>query len=123
VTAHAYQMYKQTQVSTASQGELLLMLFDGAIRFARQSKEFMGEGQLEEASGRLIRAQDIVNELILALDLSVGEIAHNLQQLYTYIYDLLVQANVKKDPAIVDEAVRMLGELRDTWEQVVFQTK
>lgn len=123
MTAHAYQMYRQTQVSTASQGELLLMLFDGAIRFARQGKEFMLQGDLEQSNGKLIRAQDIVNELILALDLDVGEIALNLQQLYTYIYELLVQANVKKEPEIVDEAVRMLQELRDTWEQVVCQTK
>lgn len=119
MAAHAYQMYRQTQVSTASQGELLLMLFDGAIRFARQAQEHMAEGKLEEASKKLIRAQDIVDELILALDLSVGEIAESLQQLYTYIHDLLVQANVKKEPEVVDEALHMLSELRETWGQVV----
>lgn len=123
MTAHAYQMYRQTQVSTASQGELLLMLFDGVIRFARQAQEHLDQGKLEEASSKLIRAQDIVDELILALDLNAGEIAHNLQQLYTYIYDLLVRANVKKDPEAVNEALHMLEELRDTWGQVVVETK
>lgn len=120
MSVHAYQAYRQTQVSTASQGELLLMLFDGAIRFARQGQDHMGKGEIEEASFKLIRAQDIVNELILSLNLEVGDIAHSLQQLYTYIYDLLVQANVKKESEKVDEAVRMLTELRDTWEQVVY---
>lgn len=123
MTAHAYQMYRQTQVATASQGELLLMLFDGAIRFARQALEHLDHGKLEEASSKLIRAQDIVDELILALDLDVGEIAHNLQQLYTYIYDLLVRANVKKDPEAVNEALHLLVELRETWGQVVVETK
>ncbi len=120
MSVHAYQAYRQTQVSTASQGELLLMLFDGAIRFARQGQDHMGKGEIEEASFKLIRAQDIVNELILSLNLEVGDIAHSLQQLYTYIYDLLVQANVKKESEKVDEALRMLTELRDTWEQVVY---
>lgn len=99
------------------------MLFDGAIRFARQSKDFMVAREYEDANARLIRTQDIINELILSLDLSVGEIANNLQQLYVFIHDLLVQANIKKDPEIVDSAVDMLVELRDTWEQVVGQAR
>lgn len=123
MSMQAYQVYRQTQVSTASQGELLLMLFDGAIRFARQSQDNIAAGKIEEASAKLISAQDIVNELILSLDLDVGELAHNLQQLYVYIHDLLVQANIKKDSEIVDHAVGMLVELRETWEQVVGQTK
>lgn len=123
MSVHAYQAYRQTQVSTASQGELLLMLFDGAIRFARQGQEHMKKGEIEQANFKLIRAQDIVNELILSLDLEVGEIAQNLQQLYTYIYDLLVQANIKKSAEKVDEAINMLTELRDTWEQVVHPNK
>lgn len=123
MSVHAYQAYRQTKVATASQGELLLMLFDGAIRFSRQAQEFMRGGEIEEASAKLIRTQDIVNELILSLNLEIGEIADNLQRLYTYIYDLLVEANIKKQPEIVDEAIHMLIELRETWEQVVFQTK
>lgn len=123
MSVHAYQAYRQTKVTTASQGELLLMLFDGAIRFSRQAQEFMRKGEIEEASAKLIRTQDIMNELIVSLNLEVGEIADNLQMLYTYIYDLLVEANIKKQPEIVDEAIHMLVELRQTWEQVVFQTK
>lgn len=123
MSVHAYQAYRQTQVSTASQGELLLMLFDGAIRFARQGQEHMGNGEIEQANLKLIRAQDIVNELIISLNLEVGEIAQSLQQLYSYIYDLLVQANIKKEPDKVDEAITLLTDLRDTWEQVVHPSK
>ena len=57
MTAHAYQIYRQTQVSTASPGELLLMLYDGAIRFARQAQEHLNRGEIEAASNRLIRVK------------------------------------------------------------------
>lgn len=123
MSVNAYQAYRQTQVTTASQGELLIMLFDGAIRFAKQAREHLDKGDIEQAGARLLRTQDIVDELILSLNLDVGEIAHNLQRLYTYIYDLLVQANVKKDPQIVGDAIHMLTELRATWGQVVEQTR
>ncbi|NLJ80898.1 MAG: flagellar export chaperone FliS [Firmicutes bacterium] len=98
MSVNAYQVYRQTQISTASQGELLIMLFDGAIRFAQQALEHLGQGETEQAHFKLMRTQDIVNELISSLNLDLGEIAHNLQQLYTYINDLLVQANIEKDP-------------------------
>jgi len=99
------------------------MLFDGAIRFARQAQEHIKRGELEAANSKLIRVQDIISELNLSLDLSVGEIALNLQQLYTFIHDRLVEANIKKDPELVEEALHFLLELRDTWEQVVSQTR
>lgn len=119
MSVHAYQAYRQTQVSTASQGELLIMLFDGAIRFARQAREHLVQNELEQANFKLIRSQDIVNELSFALDLGMGEVAQNLERLYDYIYQLLVQANIKKDPGKIDSALQLLGELRDTWSQVV----
>ncbi len=99
------------------------MLFDGAIRFGQQALDYITRGEIEEAHSKLLRAQDIVNELIFSLNLDLGEIAHNLQQLYTYINDLLVQANIKKDPAKCEKALQMLKELRSTWEEAVFNTK
>ena len=123
MSVNAYQVYRQTQVSTASQGKLLLMLFDGAIRFGNQALESMKQGEIELAHTKLLRAQDIVNELIFALNLDLGEIASNLEQLYGYINDLLIQANIKKDPAKVEQALEMLSELRETWELVVQQTE
>jgi len=121
VSVNAYQMYKKTQVSTASQGDLLLMLFDGAIRFANQGRQAIAEQDMEQANVKLLRAQDIVTELMISLDLDQGEIAENLYQLYSFIYELLVEANIKKDVNLIDQAVRFLTELRDTWRQVVAQ--
>lgn len=121
MSVNAYQMYKKTQVSTASQGDLLLMLFDGAIRFANQGRQAIAEQDMEQANVKLLRAQDIVTELMISLDLDQGEIAENLYQLYSFIYELLVGANIKKDVNLIDQAVRFLTELRDTWRQVVAQ--
>jgi flagellar protein FliS len=112
-------VYRQTQVNTASQGELILMLFDGAIRFANQAQELIAEGDLEGANGKLIRAQDIMTELMVSLDMDQGEIAQNLYQLYDYIHDCLLRANIRKDVGLIEQAVRLLAELRDTWRQVV----
>lgn len=119
MSVHAHQAYRQTQVATASQGELLIMMFDGAIRFARQAKEHLLASELEQANSKLIRSQDIVNELSYSLNLDAGDIALNLERLYDYIYDLLVQANINKDPEKIDSALQMLDELRGTWAQVV----
>ncbi|HHY15871.1 MAG TPA: flagellar protein FliS, partial [Firmicutes bacterium] len=60
MSVHAYQAYRQTQIATASQGELLLMLFDGAIRFAKQAKEHMEAGKIEAAHEKLLRTQAII---------------------------------------------------------------
>lgn len=119
MSVNAYQVYKQTQVNTASQGELILMLFDGAIRFSNQARQLILEGDLEGANAKLIRAQDIMTEFMISLDMNQGEIAQNLYRLYDFIHNCLVQANVKKDVTLIDQAVRFLTELRDTWRQVV----
>lgn len=121
MSVNAYQMYKKTQVATASQGDLLLMLFDGAIRFANQGRQCIVEQDMEQANVKLLRAQDILTELMISLDLDQGEIAENLYQLYNFIYELLVEANIKKDVDLIDQAVRFLTELRETWRQVVAQ--
>ncbi|HHX01626.1 MAG TPA: flagellar export chaperone FliS [Firmicutes bacterium] len=119
MSTHALQTYKQVQVSTASAGELILMLFDGAIRFANQALSCMEQSDLAGANDKLLKAQDIVYELIVALNLEVGEIARNLYRLYMFINQLLIQANVSKDPKLVQQAVGMLTELRTMWHEVV----
>lgn len=115
----AYHIYKKTQVSTASQGELVVMMFDGAIKFCNQAKEMISQSNIAMAHEKLLHAQEIVSELSASLNMDVGEIAHNLHQLYDYIMSLLVQANIKKDAEILKQAISMLSELRDTWQQVV----
>lgn len=119
MNAQAHQVYKKTQVSTASQGDLIVMLFDAAIRFAKQAKERIDEQDFEQAHHKIVRVQDIMAELTSALRMDAGEIAQNLHQLYSFVSDQLLQANVTKDPVHLDQALQILRELRDTWAQVV----
>ena len=68
---------------------------------------------------KLVRAQDIMLELISSLNMDVGEIAQNLYQLYSFINQLLIQANVKKDGDLIQQAIKLLTELREMWHEVV----
>lgn len=121
MNSYAYQAYKKTQVSTASQGDLLIMLFEGAIRFSNQAIDAINESNFSLANEKLLRVQDIMTELTSALKRDVGEIAENLYQLYSYITQLLVDANIKKDIIKIEQAINLLTELCDTWREAVTQ--
>ncbi|MFP4192408.1 MAG: flagellar export chaperone FliS, partial [Candidatus Hydrogenedentota bacterium] len=111
--------YQKVAVETASQGKLIVMLFNGAVQRTKQAERFLAEGgKPADIHNNLIRAQEIIAELRSALDLSQGEVAHNLNRIYKYIHDQLIQANLKKDPEIMAECIEHLETLRDTWQEV-----
>ncbi len=122
MNSHAYQAYKSVQVTTASQGNLLLMLFDGAIKFAGQAITFIEELDFAQANDKLLRSQDIMDELMTSLNMEAGEISNNLYQLYTFIEGLLIEANIHKNVEVLEQAIRLLKDLRDMWRQVVENT-
>ncbi len=112
--------YLETQVRTASQEQLLLMLIDGAIRFSEQAKGKLAEKDLEGAHHLLIRGQRIMVELVTSLSREIGdEIYGNLVRLYNFVYFRLVRANVQHAPEPIDEALRILGSLRQTWAEAI----
>ena len=113
-----YQIYRQTQIKTASQGDLVLMLYDGAIRFIKQAEVALDEKNWEESCNYLVRAQDIVEELDQTLDLSVGEVAENLHRAYRSMKYLLVRANMQKDPILAERVCKMMEKLRSAWTVV-----
>lgn len=116
-----YQIYRQTQIKTATQGDLVLMLYDGAIRFMIQAIAALEEKNWEKSCNYLIKTQNIVSELDQTLDLSVGEVAENLHRVYRSIGYLLVQANMQKDPVLAERVRKMLEKLRSAWA-VVFNS-
>lgn len=119
MNANPYRAYRQTQVRTASGMDLILLLYNGAIKFLKQAVKALEKRELESAHHALIRAQDIISELSVSLNHDVGgEISHSLEQLYDYMNWRLVQANVRKDIEPVTEVINMLEELRDTWAEV-----
>ena len=116
--------YKQASVNTEDQGTLILMLYDGAIRFCKTARRKMEKNELEAVHNNLVRAKDIVAELIASLDASAaGEVGSNLKQLYTFVYNRLIDANVQKDMARVQEVEVLLEEVREGWRAVAGQRK
>ncbi len=119
----AYEQYRQMQIQTAKPEQLLLMLYDGAINFLKKARIAIEEKKIEEAHTSLIRAQDILTELMSSLNMDVGEIAMNLFRLYEYMHHRLVEANVNKDVKPVDEVLGLLQGLREAWEEAIKKLK
>jgi len=118
--------YKAQSVRTASPGKLVLMLFDGYLRFTAAAKKSFDETDLvkknEGINNNLIRAQNIVSELQSSLDMTVpGELPGTLYRLYDYVLTNLQQANIKKDPEKIIESDNVMSELRDSWAEMLTQ--
>ncbi|WP_204488493.1 flagellar export chaperone FliS [Caldicoprobacter guelmensis] len=117
-----YQQYQQQSVMTASPGELVVMLYNGCIRFIKQAIDSINDKDLEGAHKAIIRAQDIILEFMSTLDMKY-EVSHNLLALYDYLYRRLVEANTRKDVAILEEVLMFVTELRDTWAEALKITR
>lgn len=112
--------YKQLEIETATAEELLIMLYDGAIRFLLIAKKALDEQNLEKYNKNLIKAQHIILEFMATLDMEIGgDMAKNLYSLYEYLHYRLVQANIKKDLTMVDEVLGHLRNLKATWEEAI----
>ncbi|EOD00378.1 flagellar export chaperone FliS [Caldisalinibacter kiritimatiensis] len=113
-----YSQYQQNSVMTASPEELTLMLYNGAVKFIKQGKVFLEQKDMEKAHNSIVRAQDIISELNITLNMDY-EISKNLRSLYTFILERLMDANIKKDIKILDEVLPLVEELRDTWKEAM----
>ena len=89
------QAYRESSVLTASPAQLIVMLYDGANRFLRQAEVAAGEGAWTHASDRIAKAEAIVDELLITLDLEAGEVAHRLQGIYVFCKKLLIEARIQ----------------------------
>jgi len=116
--AQAHRTYKQVHVETASQGKLIVMLYDAAIKRTEEAIRLLDTKKLDEINNNLIRAQDIIAELRASLDMKTGEIAANLDRLYDYIQRLLIGGNVRKQKSPLEEALKLMTVLRDTWKEL-----
>ncbi len=118
VIASPYEKYREVQVLTAPPERLVLLLYEGGVRFLEEAEGALEKGDLVKAHERLVRVQDILTELIAALDFNY-EVAHNLYALYDYFRRRLIEANLKKDVGAVREVLGFLKDLRDTWRVAV----
>ncbi len=112
------QAYKEAAILTASPEQLVVMLYDGAIRFLRQGEMAMREGMVAQTNDRLQRAEAIIDELLSTLNMEAGDISQRLQSIYVFSRKLLVEARVERDPAKVGQVVTFLTDLREAWAQI-----
>jgi flagellar protein FliS len=109
-----YDKYRQSSVQTSNPAQLVLMLYDGAIRFVKAGVDGISSSDLQKANLNFGKAQTIISELMSTLDHSY-DISKNLYALYDYMNFLLIQANVKKNIEPAEEALGYLVDLRGTW--------
>ncbi len=120
--ARGAQAYLQTQVQSRTPVELVVMLYDGAIRFLGQARTAMAVGDLVAKRDALSRGLAIVQELQHMLNMEAGgEVAARLDGLYTYVLGRCYEANAQKDPAGLDESIKLLTPLRDAWAALASQ--
>jgi len=116
--------YLRNAVMTATPEQLHLMLYDGAIRFARQAQQALHEKRFEDSFNALTKAQRIVLEMTNGLNHEINpDLCAKMAGLYNFIYRKLVDANVSRDATAVDDALRILGYQRETWGLLVDKLK
>ena len=119
---NAAEAYKRQQILTATPEALTLMLYNGALRFMTEGREALEKKDFEEANISLQKAQNIITEFRVTLNMEY-EIAHQLMPLYNYVYDRLVEANLRSDVDKIDEAKHIITELRDAWAKAMVKAR
>ncbi|WP_138496169.1 flagellar export chaperone FliS [Paenibacillus pinistramenti] len=110
--------YQQTSIQTATPAQLLIMLYDGAIRFINQGIEGIENKRYDQANLFLCKAQAVIHELTASLDFKYP-LANSLSQIYEYMIYKLMQGNIKKEVPFCREVVEHLKELREAWKEAI----
>ena len=115
---NAYAQYSNNKVLTASPAELVLMLYDGAIKFCNIAVVAIDAKDIPKAHTNIIKAQKIIDHLRITLDMSYP-VAQDFDNIYAYVAKRLVEANVSKDKEIFEEECTHLRSVRDPWKEVM----
>ena len=116
---NASKAYRQADVHTSSQKDLILRLYQGLERFLRTAQAAMANRQIEAAHRHCEKAKDILSELLYTLNLEAGgEFATQLRDLYVFLVAQVVEANLRKNPAIIEGILPIIATLADGWRQV-----
>lgn len=122
--SNPYQKYKQTSVQSASKEKILLMLYEGAIKFTKLAIKAAEEKKIADRGYNIGRAYDIIMELNNTLDHKIGgEISKNLEQLYMFIMDQYTKANISGKPEHLRDALKIIENLYGAWQGAVEKVK
>ena len=116
-TANPYNIYKQNSVNMASSQQLLLMLLDGAVKYTKIARMAILNKDIARAHKELVRVQDIFLELMITMDKNT-KYMEDLYNIYDFIKNELVKANINKDITIIDNTLPLIEEIRDMWYEV-----
>ena len=120
MAANVANVYKGTKINTASPAELTLMLYDGAIKFCNIALLGFEQNDTEKINNYIKKTLNIITEFRSTLDFKYPT-AKDFDMVYDYIYRQLVDANVKKDQACLEEALDRIREMRDLWKDIMRQ--
>ena len=115
---NGYAQYNNNQILTASPAELTLMLYNGAIKFCNVAIAAIEKKDMEKAHTNIVKAEKIMEYLRATLDMKYS-VAKDFDNIYAYLDRRLVEANMKKDTAILEEICEHLRSVRDTWKEVM----
>ena len=115
---NAANAYKNNKILTASPAELTLMLYDGAVKFCNIALMALEKDDYNKANDNIIKAERIITEFRATLDFKYP-VAKDFDVVYDYIYRRLVDANLKKDSEILEDALKYIKEMRETWREVM----
>lgn len=119
MSQYATNQYKMTQVNTADQGKLILMMYDGAIRFVEIAKTRLTENDVAGKGIYISKAEAVISELMASLNMEAGgEVAVSLEKLYVFMNKQLRIANVNKDTKPLDVVLNILNELKEAWVKI-----
>ncbi|MCR5766617.1 MAG: flagellar export chaperone FliS [Treponema sp.] len=126
---NAYNAYQRTNISTASQGRLVVLLYEGAIKQLNSALSFIEidgkikPGNIEKFGICIQKTQAIITELQVSLDMDKGgDIAKNLMSLYVYFNEQLTDANITHNREKINFVLKMMGELAESWRRIANST-
>ena len=118
-TQNAKNMYQQNQILTASPKKLVSLLFEGSIKNLSLAKIYLDKKDYEQVNRVLQKHQNIILELQSTLNFEQGgEVARNLDMMYTYLYEQAMKANVQKNVTIIDDSIKIVKELLESWNEM-----
>lgn len=118
----AYAEYNRNKVLTASPAELTLILYEGAIKFCNIAIIGLEQNDMEKTHNNIVKVENIIEEFQATLNHKYP-VAEDFDKIYKYIYDLLIEANIKKDKELLERALDELRGMRDTWKEVMVKAK
>lgn len=122
VANSGYTAYNTNKVMTATPAELTLMLYEGAIKFCNIAIMGIEENNVEKTHTNIMKVENIIGEFIATLNHKYS-VAEDFENIYNYLMDRLIEANIKKDKEILEEVLNYLRDMRDTWKEVMKQGK